>query len=106
MPERLQKFLATAGVASRRKAEELIAQGRVAVNGAVVREPGTRVDPARDLVSVDGKLALRHEEHRYFLLYKPPGCVTTISDPQGRPTAAEYLRDVGDRVFPGGRLDY
>jgi 23S rRNA pseudouridine2605 synthase len=106
MPERLQKFLASAGVASRRKAEELIAQGRVAVNGKVVREPGTRVDPARDLVSVDGKPALGREEHRYLLLYKPPGCVTTLSDPQGRRTAAEYLRDVGDRVFPVGRLDY
>jgi 23S rRNA pseudouridine2605 synthase len=106
MRERLQKFLAAAGVASRRKAEELIAQGRVSVNGVVVREPGTKVESGRDLVAVDGKAALGREEHRYLLLYKPPGCVTSLSDPEGRPTAAQYLRDVRDRVFPVGRLDY
>jgi 23S rRNA pseudouridine2605 synthase len=106
VPERLQKFLAAAGIASRRKAEELIAQGRVSVNGRVARQPGTKVDPARDLVAVDGKPAFGREEHRYLLLYKPPGCVTTLSDPQGRPTVAQYLGGVGDRVFPVGRLDY
>jgi 23S rRNA pseudouridine2605 synthase len=104
--ERLQKFLAGAGVASRRKAEELIVAGRVVVNGKVVRELGTRVDPASDLVSVDGKAVLREEERSYFLLYKPAGCVTTASDPQGRPTALDYLRGVGRRVFAVGRLDY
>lgn len=104
--ERLQKFLARAGVASRRKAEELIAQGRVQVNGATVSALGTKVDPARDLVTVDGKAALQRQEERYFLLYKPPGCVTTLSDPQGRPTAAGYLAGVRERVFPVGRLDY
>jgi 23S rRNA pseudouridine2605 synthase len=106
MQERLQKFLARAGLASRRKAEELIAQGRVVVNGKVVREPGTKVDGDRDTVVVDGKPAFAREGQRTFLLYKPPGCVTTLSDPQGRPTAAEYLRGVPDRVFPVGRLDY
>jgi 23S rRNA pseudouridine2605 synthase len=104
--ERLQKFLARAGVASRRKAEELIALGRVAVNGRVVREPGTRVGADRDVVTVDGRPAFAREEERYFLLYKPPGCVTTLSDPQGRPTAAGYLSGVRERVFPVGRLDY
>jgi len=104
--ERLQKFLARAGVASRRKAEEYIAEGRVVVNGEVVREPGTKVEPDRDLVSVDGKPILARETERYFLLYKPPGCVTTLSDPQGRPTAAAYLSGVKDRVFPVGRLDF
>lgn len=106
MQERLQKFLAHGGVASRRRAEELITSGRVTVNSKIVTELGTRVDPARDLVSVDGKLVSAREEQRYYLLYKPSGCVTTLSDPQGRPTAAAYLEGVKDRVFPVGRLDY
>ncbi|HEX9288800.1 MAG TPA: pseudouridine synthase, partial [Anaeromyxobacteraceae bacterium] len=106
MVERLQKFLATAGVASRRKAEELITTGRVSVNSKRVTELGTKVDPARDLVAVDGKLVSAREEHRYYLLYKPSGCVTTLSDPEGRPTAAAYLDAVRERVFPVGRLDY
>ncbi len=104
--QRLQKFLAAAGVTSRRKAEALIAAGRVEVNGIAVRAPGTRVDPARDLVVVDGKPVGRPEGQRYFLLYKPAGCVTTLSDPEGRPTAASYLSGVKARVFPVGRLDY
>jgi 23S rRNA pseudouridine2605 synthase len=103
---RLQKFLAGGGVASRRKAEEIIASGRVTVNSKVVTELGTTVDPARDLIAVDGQLVSAREEHRYYLLYKPPGCVTTLSDPQGRPTAAAYLEGVKERVFPVGRLDY
>ena len=105
MAERLQKFLASAGVASRRKAEEIIAEGRVTVNAKKVTEPGTKVDPAKDLVAVDGKLVSGLEEQRTYLLYKPSGCVTTLSDPQGRPTAASYV-DVKERVFPVGRLDY
>jgi 23S rRNA pseudouridine2605 synthase len=104
--ERLQKFLARAGVASRRKAEELIAAGRVTINSQRVSEMGARVDAARDLVAVDGKHVSAPDEHRYYLLYKPSGCVTTLSDPEGRPTAAAYLHGVGARVFPVGRLDY
>jgi 23S rRNA pseudouridine2605 synthase len=104
--ERLQKFLAAAGVASRRKAEALITSGRVAVNQRVVTELGSKVDPGRDLVTVDGKLVSRAEERSYFLLYKPPGCVTTASDPEGRPTALDYLRGVRARVFSVGRLDH
>jgi 23S rRNA pseudouridine2605 synthase len=104
--QRLQKFLSAAGVTSRRKAEALIAAGRVQVNGAPVRAPGTKVDPARDLVVVDGKPVGRPEGQHYLLLYKPAGCVTTLSDPEGRPTAASYLAGVGARVFPVGRLDY
>jgi 23S rRNA pseudouridine2605 synthase len=104
--ERLQKFLARAGVASRRKAEEMIANGRVKVNNAVVREQGTKVDADRDVVTVDGAAVHAREEQRYYLLYKPAGCVTTMRDPQGRPTAAEYLSSVKERVFPVGRLDY
>jgi 23S rRNA pseudouridine2605 synthase len=106
MPERLQKFLARAGVASRRKAEELITAGRVSVNSARVTELGAKVEPGRDLVAVDGSLVTPPDEPRYYLLYKPPGCVTTLSDPQGRPTAAAYLGNVRERVFPVGRLDY
>ena len=106
MQERLQKFLAAAGVASRRKAEVLITAGRVTVNSVPVRELGSKVDPARDLVAVDGKLVSGRTEHRYYLLYKTSGCVTTLSDPEGRPTAAAYLAGVGERVFPVGRLDY
>jgi 23S rRNA pseudouridine2605 synthase len=105
MTERLQKFLASAGVASRRKAEELITSGRVTVNSKRVTELGTKVDE-RDLVAVDGQLVSARDEQRYFLLYKPSGCVTTLSDPQGRPTAASYLGNVKERVFPVGRLDY
>jgi 23S rRNA pseudouridine2605 synthase len=104
--ERLQKFLAAAGIASRRKAEELIRAGRVRVNQDVVTQLGTKVDPARDLVTVDGALASVRAERAYYLLYKPPGCVTTASDPQGRPTALDYMKSVRERVFPVGRLDY
>jgi 23S rRNA pseudouridine2605 synthase len=103
---RLQKFLAEAGLASRRKAEEIIQSGRVKVNGAVVKELGTKVVPGRDLVVVDGQPVEVSTQRRYILLYKPPGCVTTLSDPQGRPTARGYLSGVQERVFPVGRLDY
>jgi 23S rRNA pseudouridine2605 synthase len=106
MEERLQKFLASAGVASRRKAEELIAAGRVKVNERAVTQLGTKVDPEKDLVTVDGKLVSRPDARTYLLLYKPPGCVTTASDPEGRPTALDYLRGVRARVFPVGRLDW
>jgi 23S rRNA pseudouridine2605 synthase len=104
--ERLQKYLAAAGVASRRHAEVLILAGRVKVNEKVVTELGTKVEPGKDLVSVDGKLVSPNEERAYYLLYKPSGCVTTASDPEGRPTAYDYLRGVRERVFPVGRLDW
>ncbi len=106
MIERLQKFLARGGIASRRKAEQLILAGRVTVNSERITELGTKVDPKRDLVALDGKLVSAREEQQYFLLYKPSGCVTTLSDPEGRPTAAAYLATVKARVFPVGRLDY
>lgn len=104
--ERLQKFLAGAGVASRRRAEAVIAEGRVQVNGRVVRQPGTRVDPERDLVAVDGAPVARRGSGVYYLLYKPSGCLTTLSDPRGRPTVRDYLGGVRERVFPVGRLDW
>lgn len=104
--ERLQKFLAGAGVASRRRAEALIAEGRVQVNGQVVRQPGTRVDPERDLVAVDGAPVARRGGGVHYLLYKPSGCLTTLSDPRGRLTVRDYLGGVRERVFPVGRLDW
>ncbi len=104
--ERLQKLLARAGVASRRKAEELIAEGRVQVNGQVVTEPGTRAVLGRDHVRVDGKLLQAAERMRYFVLNKPKGYVTTVSDPEGRATVMEFFQNVRERVYPVGRLDY
>ncbi|NBD11100.1 pseudouridine synthase [Corallococcus silvisoli] len=104
--ERLQKYLARAGVASRRHAEELITSGRVGVNNETVTELGSRVEPGTDLVTVDGKLVTPPEESSYYLLYKPVGVVTTLSDPQGRPTVASYVEETGRRLFPVGRLDY
>jgi 23S rRNA pseudouridine2605 synthase len=110
--ERLQKILAQAGIASRRKAEELILEGRVQVNGEVVTELGTRADPHRDHVRVDGKLLQGPERQRYFLLNKPRGYVTTLSDPEKRPTVSDLMRHTkgphGDnvRLYPVGRLDY
>lgn len=104
--ERLQKFLSRAGVASRRHAEALIVNGRVKVNGKTVTVLGTQVEPQKDLVLLDGKLVSANSERKYFLFYKPPGVVTTLSDPEGRPTVGDYAVDTGGRVFPVGRLDY
>jgi len=103
--ERLQKIIAAAGICSRRKAEELILAGRVQVNGKTVTELGTKADPAHDHIRVDGKLLHGPERHRYYLLNKPKGYVTTVSDPEGRPTVMGLIRG-GERVFPVGRLDY
>lgn len=103
--QRLQKIIAAAGVTSRRKAEELILGGRVQVNGQTVTELGTKADPARDHIRVDGKLLQGAERHRYFMLNKPKGYVTTVSDPEDRHTVMEFVRG-GERVFPIGRLDY
>jgi 23S rRNA pseudouridine2605 synthase len=103
--ERLQKILAAAGVCSRRKAEELILAGRVQVNGKTVTELGTKADATRDHIRVDGKLLHGAERLRYYMLNKPKGYVTTMSDPQGRPTVMQLIRG-GERVFPVGRLDY
>ena len=104
--QRLQKIIAAAGIASRRRAEELITQGRVTVNGAVVTELGSKADPERDHVKVDGKLLRGPERNVYLLLNKPKGYVTTVSDPEGRPTVMDLVRHVGERIYPVGRLDY
>ncbi len=104
--ERLQKIIAQAGLASRRKAEQMISEGRVKVNGQVIVELGTKADLARDHIKVDNKLI--HAPHRllYFAMNKPRDVVTTMSDPEGRTTVAEYLRGIKERVYPVGRLDY
>lgn len=104
--ERLQKIISTAGVASRRAAEELITQGRVEVNGKTVRTLGTKADLERDEIKVDGRRIKAQKRKRYILLYKPRGYVTTRSDPQGRPTVMDLLKGVKEYVYPVGRLDY
>jgi 23S rRNA pseudouridine2605 synthase len=108
--ERLQKIIANAGIASRRKAEELISAGAVTVNGQVVTELGTKADPDVDYVKVNGKLLRGTQKNIYVMLNKPKGYVTTVSDPEGRPTVMQLLdqgtRGVHARVYPVGRLDY
>jgi 23S rRNA pseudouridine2605 synthase len=102
---RLQKVLAHAGVASRRAAETLISSGRIRVDGRVVTELGTKVDPRRSRVEVDGHRVIA-ESSAYIVLHKPRSVVSTMSDPQGRPTVRELLASVGVRVYPVGRLDF
>src|ERR1700685_4158701 len=104
--ERLQKFVAHAGVASRRHAEQLIIEGRVTVNGAVITELGTKADPERDHIKVDGKRVGAAEHLVYLAMNKPKNCVSTVMDPEGRPTVMGLLRGVKARVYPVGRLDY
>jgi len=104
--ERLQKIMAQAGIASRRKAEEIIAAGRVTLNGQVVLEQGTKADPERDVICVDGKPIERRERLVYFVMHKPKGYVTTVSDPEGRPTVMELIKKCPARIYPVGRLDY
>ena len=105
MAMRLQKYLALCGVASRRAAEEMIAAGRVRVNGKKITRMGVLVDPAADMVEVDNRPVRPAQKYEYILLYKPEGCVTTMKDPYGRPTVKDLVRDTGARVFPVGRLD-
>jgi 23S rRNA pseudouridine2605 synthase len=106
MEVRLQKLIAGTGLASRRKAEEMIAAGRVMVNGKVVRELGTKVDAAKDHVKVDGRHIRSAQPHVYVLLHKPKNVMSTLHDPEGRPTVKEFLPGVSVRVFPVGRLDF
>jgi 23S rRNA pseudouridine2605 synthase len=104
--ERLQKILSQAGVASRRQAEKIILEGRVAVNGSVVSELGSKADLDRDHIKVDGRLLHAPKHLVYLALNKPNNTVTTVSDPQGRATVMDLLRGVKERVYPVGRLDY
>lgn len=102
---RLQKYMALCGVASRRKAEEMIAEGKVAVNGVTITEMGVQVEDG-DEVQVDGKVIRPEEVKRYVMYHKPAGEVTTVSDPEGRPCVLDHFRDEGVRLYPVGRLDY
>ncbi len=104
--ERLQKILASAGIASRRKAEELITGGRISVNGETITTLGSKADLEVDDIRVDGTRIQGPQQHLYIMLYKPREFVTTVSDPEGRPTVMDLVRDVRERVFPIGRLDY
>ena len=101
---RLNKFLAQAGVASRRKADELIRSGRVKIDGKVVTDLGLKIDPEKQRVEIDGQL-VRLEPKVYYLFYKPAGYLTALSDPHGRPTIKKFLKKIPYRVFPVGRLD-
>lgn len=103
---RLQKILSRAGAASRRAAEQLMREGRVSVNGQTVTELGTRADPERDDIRVDGRRLRAAEPRRYLLLNKPRGYVSTRDDPQRRPTVIDLLKGVREYVYPVGRLDY
>jgi pseudouridine synthase len=105
-PERLQKILSKAGVTSRRKAEGLILEGRVSVNGKIVRELGTKAVLGRDEICVDGETLKPESEGVVLALFKPRRCVTTLHDPQGRPTVADFVNKFPMRLYPVGRLDY
>jgi 23S rRNA pseudouridine2605 synthase len=104
--ERLQKILSQAGIASRRASEQLMLEGRVTVNGVTVRELGTKAEPGHDDIRVDGRRVKIVERHRYLLLNKPRGYVTTRSDPEQRPTVIDLLRGITEYVYPVGRLDF
>lgn len=106
MEERLQKVLAHAGVASRRSCEELILSGKVKVDGKQVRELGTKVDPQKSVIEVEGNIIGGKEKPKYILLYKPAGYVCTVSDPRKRRTVMDLIGGVNERIYPVGRLDY
>lgn len=105
MTMRLQKYLSMAGIASRRAGEQMIADGRVKVNGMVIREMGVTVNPETDTVEVDNRPVRTVAEKEYIVLYKPVGYVTTLKDQFGRPTVRELVKEAKTRVFPVGRLD-
>ncbi len=106
MKERLQKIIASAGIDSRRHAEALITAGRVSVNGEVVTKLGAKADPQKDVIRVDDKTISVEKDNYYIALYKPAQYITTMSDPQKRQTVVDLIRDIPERVYPIGRLDY
>ena len=103
---RIQKVIAEAGISSRRAAERLLQQGRIVVNGQVINELGTKVDPARDHIRVDGKLIPHSQPKVYMMLHKPQGCVSTLNDPEGRRTIKDFFHASSLRLYPVGRLDF
>ena len=107
MPDRIHKLIARAGITSRRKAEVLMAEGRVTLNGEVVTEPGTKADLSADTVCVDGKTLSSRTARRYLAMHKPKGCITSTSDPEGRPTVMDLIgTELSKGLYPVGRLDY
>lgn len=106
MQERLQKILSRAGISSRRAAEELITSGRIAVNGVKVTVLGTKADSSSDRITIDGKPIIIQSLRIYLLLNKPAGYVTTLNDPDGRPIVTDLIKDIPERLFPVGRLDF
>lgn len=105
MEERLQKFLSNSGVASRRKCEELIQQGKIKVNGKVITELGTKIDSEKDIIEYNGKIIKRQDEKIYILLNKPIGYITTVKDQYNRPTIMELIKGIRTNIVPAGRLD-
>lgn len=105
MEERLQKYLANCGVASRRKCEELIISGKVKVNGVIVNEVGIKVDPLKDMIEYDGKEIKKKEDKVYIMLNKPEGYISSVKDEKGRDTILDIVK-VNERIYPIGRLDY
>lgn len=106
MLERLQKIISAAGITSRRASEALIVNGQVSVNGVVVTELGSKADPSKDSITVDGKPLKISSQRLYILLNKPPGYITALKDSQNRPLVTDLLKDMPERVYPVGRLDY
>ena len=107
MPDRIHKLIARAGITSRRKAEVLMSEGRVTLNGEVVTEPGTKADLSADTVCVDGKALSSRTAQRYLAMHKPKGCITSTSDPEGRPTVLDLIgTELSKGLYPVGRLDY
>ncbi len=103
---RLQKYLAEAGIASRRKSEELILNGRVSVNGEAVLKLGAKVDDKKDVIELDGQRVVKNKKYIYVIFNKPEGCVSTVKDQFDRKTVLSYLKDIKERIYPVGRLDY
>lgn len=103
---RLAKYLAEAGIASRRKAEEMIAQKRVKVNGETVESQGFKIDPQKDIVEVDDNIVKKCDDKIYILLNKPAGYISSMHDPQGRPTVIQLIKEIEARIYPVGRLDF
>lgn len=106
MKIRLQKYMAQCGVASRRKCEEMIKSGQVTINGEVVRDMGVKIDPSHDRVFVNGKRISLEENYVYIMLNKPRGYITTVKDQYNRPIVMDLVKDISERIYPIGRLDY